>query len=153
MAMTKCRECGKDVSKAAPTCPHCGVKRPGGGVSPRAVGCAIPLLLLLYIGYEADTKPPPTPVQQAVTEAQRTASRVRLACQDWVRDRLKAPRTAKFVRGSTQTGRLIGGDSTQWLSRGSVDAENAFGAMLRNRYECQARVRGAAVTPERVTVD
>jgi len=28
MGMTTCRECGKDVSDAADTCPHCGVTSP-----------------------------------------------------------------------------------------------------------------------------
>lgn len=28
MAMTKCRECGKDVSTEANVCPHCGVENP-----------------------------------------------------------------------------------------------------------------------------
>lgn len=30
MAMTKCKECGKDVSTKADKCPHCGAKGPGG---------------------------------------------------------------------------------------------------------------------------
>ena len=30
MALTRCRECGKDVSTDAATCPHCGVADPGG---------------------------------------------------------------------------------------------------------------------------
>lgn len=29
MAMTACKECGKDVSDAAATCPHCGIISPG----------------------------------------------------------------------------------------------------------------------------
>lgn len=91
--------------------------------------------------------------QAAAAAVQRTESRVRLACQDWVRDRLKAPGTAKFVRGSTETGRMT--DTTRWVSRGAVDAENSFGATLRNRYECVALVTGGGttITPERVTVD
>lgn len=28
MGMTACRECGRDVSDAAPTCPHCGAPKP-----------------------------------------------------------------------------------------------------------------------------
>ena len=28
MALTPCRECGKDVSSEAPTCPHCGASAP-----------------------------------------------------------------------------------------------------------------------------
>jgi RNA polymerase subunit RPABC4/transcription elongation factor Spt4 len=29
MAMTTCKECKKEVSDSAKTCPHCGVKKPG----------------------------------------------------------------------------------------------------------------------------
>jgi hypothetical protein len=29
MALVKCKECGKDVSACAKTCPHCGISRPG----------------------------------------------------------------------------------------------------------------------------
>ena len=29
MALTACRECGKEVSRSAPTCPNCGIKKPG----------------------------------------------------------------------------------------------------------------------------
>lgn len=28
MAMAKCRECGKEVSSEAETCPHCGIEKP-----------------------------------------------------------------------------------------------------------------------------
>ncbi len=29
MALTKCKECGKEVSSLADICPHCGIKEPG----------------------------------------------------------------------------------------------------------------------------
>jgi len=35
MALTPCRECGKDVSDEAPSCPHCGVPDPSGDRSPQ----------------------------------------------------------------------------------------------------------------------
>jgi hypothetical protein len=34
MALAQCRECGKDVSSEAPTCPHCGVSQPARSASP-----------------------------------------------------------------------------------------------------------------------
>ncbi len=41
MAMTKCRECGKEVSTQASKCPHCGVANPCRplGLSSGALGC------------------------------------------------------------------------------------------------------------------
>lgn len=29
MALTKCKECGREVSASAKTCPHCGIQNPG----------------------------------------------------------------------------------------------------------------------------
>lgn len=29
MALIRCKECGKEVSSSAVTCPHCGVPEPG----------------------------------------------------------------------------------------------------------------------------
>lgn len=68
------------------------------------------------------------------------------ACEDWVRDQLKAPATAEFG-DSTATG------SGPWTVTGTVDAENSFGAMLRQTWSCEVRLdgdtfRGRAVITE-----
>lgn len=66
------------------------------------------------------------------------------ACEDMVRDQLKAPATADF-NGSVATG--VG----PWEVTGSVDAENSFGAMIRTDWTCTVRLdsddmfRGRAV--------
>lgn len=39
MAMSKCKECGKEVSNKASSCPHCGVKNPGMDAKSTAKGC------------------------------------------------------------------------------------------------------------------
>lgn len=38
MAMTKCKECKKDVSSKAKACPHCGVKDPAVGAKEKLMG-------------------------------------------------------------------------------------------------------------------
>lgn len=43
MPMTKCRECGKDISSTADNCPHCGAQMPA--VS--SVGYNVYLILCL----------------------------------------------------------------------------------------------------------
>lgn len=45
MAMTKCKECGHEVSNSAKTCPHCGIDNPG--IS--AIGCAIAIAALILV--------------------------------------------------------------------------------------------------------
>lgn len=47
MALSKCKECKKEVSTKAPTCPHCGVKNPTTTAKQLVVG----LLGVLVIGY------------------------------------------------------------------------------------------------------
>ncbi len=49
MAMTKCRECGLDVSADAKTCPKCGIERPGKSVSKKRTGRWLTLLAVLGI--------------------------------------------------------------------------------------------------------
>jgi hypothetical protein len=58
-------------------------------------------------------------------------------CELFVKGRLKAPSTAKFghVWDTTTTG---SGDGPYQVS-GYVDAQNSFGAMLRNYYVCTAQ--------------
>lgn len=46
MALTKCRECGAQVSDAAKQCPMCGIPNPG---QPQWAGCGA-LVLLAFIG-------------------------------------------------------------------------------------------------------
>jgi hypothetical protein len=49
-------------------------------------------------------------------------------CEARIEEQLKSPATAKF--DSTATG------SGTWTVRGTVDAENSFGATVRSNYEC-----------------
>lgn len=49
MALTKCKECKKEVSTQAKTCPHCGVKDPGVKLSDMLIG----LVFLVVIGWGA----------------------------------------------------------------------------------------------------
>ncbi len=70
MALGPCRECNRQVSSEARTCPHCGVSKPVRQASPLALGCG-GLLALLVLGqlgqlFTSGTKPaanpvPPTP--------------------------------------------------------------------------------------------
>jgi hypothetical protein len=61
-----------------------------------------------------------------------------IMAEDFVRNQLKAPSTAKF---GGQTVMHIGGES--YRVTGYVDAENAFGARLRKVFVCTVRDLGA----------
>ncbi|MFF5791087.1 hypothetical protein ACFY5D_03465 [Paeniglutamicibacter sp. NPDC012692] len=53
------------------------------------------------------------------------------ACELMVKDQLKAPASAKFSQQSAS------GAGTSWASRGTVDSQNSFGAMIRTTYSCK----------------
>lgn len=55
------------------------------------------------------------------------------ACEGYVSDGLKAPSTAEFGEASVR--KEAGGDV--YAVTGTVDSQNGFGAMIRNRYECR----------------
>lgn len=50
MALRLCRECKKEVSTEAKTCPHCGVAEPGRSlpISGSAIGCLVSSAVLVY---------------------------------------------------------------------------------------------------------
>lgn len=63
MALTKCKECKKDVATSAKACPHCGVKNPGIGFKQNLGGCLILIVLSVAIGAymsSGDDKPKET---------------------------------------------------------------------------------------------
>lgn len=68
MSLKPCRECKKDVSSEAKTCPHCGVSKPTKGpydIS-AGMGCLLVfglLMLIGFIGSLGDTPSTPAPTE------------------------------------------------------------------------------------------
>lgn len=51
MALVKCKECKKEVSDNADTCPHCGIKNPGITKKDSLIGCAGFIVICLAVGF------------------------------------------------------------------------------------------------------
>lgn len=83
------------------------------------------------ITWAANYDPPPEPVDPLVERYD--AERV---CQDFARDRLKAPSTAVFNTS-------VEGWGPEYTVVGTVDAQNSFGAVLRETFTCTVRGNGA----------
>ncbi len=66
-------------------------------------------------------------------------------CQDFVKKRLRAPGTAKFPgmfeETSSQATTALGSNS--FRVRSWVDAQNGFGALIRNDYVCKVTYTGS----------
>jgi hypothetical protein len=59
----------------------------------------------------------------------------KIMCEGFVKDRLRAPRTAKFPAPIRQHHEDLGNGA--YFVATYVDAQNAFGAMVRTSYGCK----------------
>jgi len=75
--------------------------------------------------------------QQQEAERKRQLS-ARAACQVHIRARLKVPSTAKFSVFPV----IVPGDAGGYVVKGSVEAQNSFGAKLHREYVCAVDGRG-----------
>ena len=66
MALTTCSECGKEISKKAESCPHCGEP----GSKPFKLGCGGAIVIILFLGWlGSNVSPPPKPVAKVNEKA------------------------------------------------------------------------------------
>jgi len=102
-------------------------RKPMSGTGKAVLGCGgfIALVMVLIIGgctvsmfNGGDKKSEPTEYD------------ARYYCQEFVKEKLKAPSTAKF---SNQT---ASGAGASWRSSGTVEAQNTFGGMVATPYSC-----------------
>lgn len=88
----------------------------------------------------ASPKPTNTPgriiVEDTPIPATGSEAAAWTACERFVSEQLKAPSTAKFSGFDTEISDR--GDG-RYIVQGYVDAENSFGAMIRNDYVCDVR--------------
>jgi hypothetical protein len=143
MALLTCPDCEREVSDAAASCPRCGRPMRDEEITVRYVdrGMSTGMKFMLFMlglvvlgglgSLFADD-----PTEAPVYAAAKSAEDARVACRAMVTQGLKAPSTAEFLYGAESVQRA---DSTAFLVRGSVDAENSFGANLRTVYTCALR--------------
>lgn len=70
------------------------------------------------------------------------------ACESFVKQALKAPSTADFAPHHEL--QISGSGTGPWTVIGYVDAQNSFGAKLRNGYFCKIHFVGDAAYPDEV---
>ena len=63
-----------------------------------------------------------------------------VVCQDFIEDRLKAPSTAEYPSGYSQYTTKL--SSVRFRVDAFVDAQNSFGAMIRNEFSCTVEYQG-----------
>lgn len=96
------------------------------------IGCIsiVVLIVVLFIGGFIVNS------SQSPAEKNDDEAYAMVLCKGEVEDALKSPSSASFSEVSAvRTGHLF------WTVTGAVDAENGFGAMIRNRFTCTMEVR------------
>jgi hypothetical protein len=140
MALKPCKECGREVSVGAPSCPGCGAAYPAGKkTSVAAMGCLVLIIFGVLAGImQSGDSPKPEPAEPKVIGKTYQVIRV---CEDAMRKHLKAPASADFAGPADRVLRSDGKGT--WNMQAFVDAQNSFGAKLRMRFICWVSYKGA----------
>lgn len=143
MGMIKCIDCGQDISDSSKICPNCGcptsksikaekdrkTQEAWNNMSPKEkkIGTIVTIVIFAVIAiflYKA--------CSGSVGSNYNTETNAKICAEKAVEDRLKAPSTADFCSYSQMTATNLGGD--KWKVTGYVDAQNSFGAMVRQYW-------------------
>lgn len=151
MTLIQCSECGKQVSDKAQGCPNCGApiaaapqsappptpqqptkddKKKSSTAQQGCLGClgVFVILLAIVVLIPSSESGPRDHSTMAVVQ-----------CRNFVRDRLQSPSTADFPFLDHVVSAV--GNET-FVVRSHVDAQNAFGATIRNNYVCRIQYSG-----------
>lgn len=147
MAIGKCRECGKDVSTEAKTCPHCGASNPIEGSVGRFT-TAIAICLAAFVGIKCSSTDdtPADPVASNVRtytpskEHTAGASNARYMCSEFVKRGAHDPSSLDWDRRFEWPAREY--DDGVWEVGMRFRAKNGFGATVLNVKTCRIKVSG-----------
>lgn len=140
MSLVKCKECGKEISTTAATCPHCGAKnqQPNGClvVSILLGFLAIAIPVVMNVSDRGDQKTPraqPKPKD----DTDQLAIDACQAAQKAVEKQLKSPSSADFpncVLSAHKYKINTNPQKTVFIVFGEVEAKNSFGAQIRSKF-------------------
>lgn len=140
MALKQCSECGNEVSTKAKECPSCGAPVKAG--SSCSVGCLTMIgviFLLAIFGSLFDGNDSTHTVKPDVSKKnwrqQDNSTMAYIMMEDFVKQRLKAPKSAEFpgvFDGRSDHVSYLGNQKYRIISY--VDAQNSFGANIRNKF-------------------
>lgn len=137
----KCSSCAMMIPKEASICPYCRTKQ--GFTLGNAIAILVFILIFSAIITSVNSKygpdaPPPQPTSQNIEQAQ--GSDAKYAAKEFVTDHLKAPSTAKFPYYEEFAAAKQANGT--WQVMGYVDAQNSYGAMLRQQFLCTLKKTG-----------
>ncbi len=150
MALTTCKECGKEVSDSAKTCPHCGIKSPGASSKDMLIGIgALVVLVFLAAQCSSDSKPPQEAKKPEIADAackldlqcwgDKNSVGASVYCKSYVEKLAKY--SVRWTDGTFETKF----SRFRWLNKekailtfvgDKIEFQNGFGAYQAHIYEC-----------------
>lgn len=151
MAMIKCKDCGSEISDASKTCPNCGcptsksikaekqrqAEEQWSKMSPKEkrtstlIGIIILAVAVIFL-LKMCNGPSSSAGAGYSGNDYNTSTNAKVCARKAVEDSLKAPSTASFCSYTEMNATNLGGD--KWMVTGYVDAQNSFGAMVRQYW-------------------
>lgn len=132
MALIKCKECKKEISSEAKTCPQCGakVKKP---MSPIIKYSLLGVIAFIVISTAIKENDPST---QAADAARKDIGTAEAACQLAFEKVAKDPSSVDWIRPDRQF-QYTNNEKTKALSIQPVRAKNSFNALTLGIAKCE----------------
>lgn len=132
MAIEKCTECKGDVSSNADACPHCGynIKKEKESKA-QGIGCLVLIVLAIGFWFWLPSSEPGPIVPWQDKDHSSTAY---YHTENWVKDRLVSPSTAKFPSRSERSNHVRRTEGQKYTIISYVDSQNRMGAMIRSTF-------------------
>ena len=134
MALINCKECKKEISEDAKTCPHCGADintNLGCGTLIVIVFAALILFNIFSSNSSNSSK------GSASIDMRQSASG---ACMQFIKQVLNDPDSAEFSNSSESV--VSETAPNQWTVQREVRAKNAFNAIRLSNFECKMTFDG-----------
>lgn len=128
MAMIKCRECRKLMSSKATNCPTCGAPNKSTSAFTWFV-----LGVVVLIAFNACSGGGRSG-GNASSEPKCDATMAHIMASNFVKERLKAPASAKFPYTNAAGVSITPLGDCRFTVVSYVDSQNGFGAMIRSRF-------------------
>jgi len=138
MALINCPECNKEFSDQADACPNCGYKpiqeekkelleKKNKTKKNAGVGCLVLIIVVILAVYLLIPERDPD-----AWKKEDNSFAAYIMTEDWVKERLKSPSTAKFPDEKNEHTFKI--DAHRYKIISYVDAQNSFGASIRTKF-------------------
>lgn len=143
MAMIICKECKKDVSSDAKTCPNCGFDlQKERNKSTNNKGCIGAVLFVFAVFLIVQLIPS--------SNASNKGMEAFIVSQDYVTPQLKTPAEAEFPTFSDSFVTISGNIYTV---HSYVDSQNSFGANIRSNYNCVLKLENDLFYLQSLTIN